>query len=113
MATALCSFGNRGGNPLEIHGATGLEAAAVQRSAGHARRSGNSSSGLYFGAVGKARKTPTLTEHLIMVGPRPAAELVALIVGKGLHQFFACIHYERAVLRHRLIYRFALQQQQP
>ena len=49
--------------------------------------------------------------HRCRVGPRPAAELGALVVGNGLTDLGLGVHDERAMLGDRLGDRFALQQQ--
>ena len=38
-----------------------------------------------------------------VIGPRPAAKLGALIVGKGLLKLFTGIHDKRAIVRYRLL----------
>src|SRR5258706_7144678 len=40
--------------------------------------------------------------HRCIIGPGPAAELRALVVGHGLRNLGLRVHRERAVLRHRL-----------
>ena len=50
--------------------------------------------------------------HRRVVGPGPAAEGGAAVVGKGLLQLLLRVHHEGAVLRHRLADRAALQQQE-
>ena len=49
--------------------------------------------------------------HRCFVGPRPAAELRALVVLHCLGNLGLGVHHERAVLRHGLVDRLALQQQ--
>ena len=49
--------------------------------------------------------------HRSLVRPRPAAKFGAAVVGKGLVDFGFRVHHERAVLRHWLGNRFALQHQ--
>ena len=49
--------------------------------------------------------------HRCIVRPRPAAKFCSAVVGKGLVDFGFGVHHKRAVLRHRLGNRFALQHQ--
>ena len=66
----------------------------------------------HFGAIGIAGEALTLAMDLIGSRPRPTAELVALVIVEGLHQFIAGIHHKRPVLRYRLVDGTALQHQQ-
>ncbi len=59
-----------------------------------------------------ARSAAPGAVHRRVVGPRPAAEAGALVVGERLLQLGAAVHHERPVLRDRLADRTALQQQQ-
>ena len=59
-----------------------------------------------------ARKSTLASRmHRRVVRPRPATKLSAPVIGEGLLQFRARVHYERPVLRDRLADRPPLQQE--